>query len=164
MKRLLFLLTLMMGISSMNLYAQTKREEQHAEAQTVRHLVANKRYVISCDRIYPQRGSSRYIGGNYSIEMKGDSLRSYLPYIGVARSASYGGGNVLDFEKVYSDYSYKEGKKGRMIVTMKVDNGAERLEYEITVYSNGKANIRVQPLRCDAVSFSGELELEAAEK
>lgn len=159
MKQILFVLTLLIGVGSVNLYAQSSQEKKEAKAQQVQNLIESKRYVINCDRIYPQRYSSRYISSGYSLEMRGDTLRSYLPYLGVAQSASYTGDNVFDFEKTYSDYQYTEGKKGRKIVTFTVENSNEVFNYEITFYTNGKVNIYIQPLQRDAVSYSGELEL-----
>lgn len=163
MKRILFILVFFMGLGSVNLYAQRKQdklEKQEEKALLVRELVESKRYVINCDRIYPQRYSSRYITDSYSVEMRGDTLRSYLPYIGVAQSPSYGGENVLNFEGVYSNYQCVEGKKGRLIVSFTVENNNETLDYELTIYTNGKANVYIQPLRRDLVSYSGELELD----
>ena len=159
MKRLLFLLTLIMGLGCISLYAQSDKEDQDTKALAIRKIVENKKYIIYCDRIYPQRGSSRYVGREYTVEMKGDTIRSYLPYMGVAHSATYGGMNVLDFEEKYTDYQFKEGKKGRLLVSLRVQNGSETMEYYITIFSNGKADIRIQPMRRDAVSFSGELGL-----
>ena len=161
MKRLFILLTLCMGLSSLSLNAQSnKREnEREAKAQVVREMLESKKYVINCDYIYPMRGKSRYVGSNYSIELKGDTVRSYLPYFGVAHSASYGGKNVLDFEKVCTDYSCKKGKKESLLVTFTIKNEDEVLEYHLTVYPNGSVKVFIQPLKRDSVSYSGELEM-----
>ena len=56
-------------------------------------------------------------------------------------------------------YEYKEGKKGQNIVSFKVKNGYETLDYSITIYPNGSVRIYIQPLRRDPVSFSGEMAL-----
>lgn len=164
MKRLFFLLTLVMGLGSMNLYAQKnkadKRQEETEKALLVKETVQNKQYIIYCTHVYPQYGPSRAVNREYSIEMKGDTLRSYLPYMGVAHSAvTYGGMNVLDFEETVTDYKYREDRKGRLHVSFRARNGEETLDYSLTIYSNGNANVNIIPIHRDPISFSGELEL-----
>lgn len=165
MKRLFILLILVMGLGSLSLSAQsTKEEEQNAKMLLVRKAVESKRYKMSFDRIYPQRGQSRYIGNEYELEIKGDSVSSYLPYFGVAHSASYSGNNVLDFDKEYTDYQFKEGKKESLLVSFKVKSDSEYLEYQLTIYSNGNVRLYIQPLRRDAVSYNGALILDEKEE
>lgn len=166
MKRVFMLLTLVMGLSCLSLYAQSSKgqEKRDSKAQLVQEMIQSKNYVVNCDRIYPLRGRSRYVGGNYSLEVKGDTIKSYLPYIGVAYSANYNGKNVMDFEKGYTNYTFKEGKKNSYIVSFTVDNENEKLDYQLTIYPNGSARIYIQPLRRDAVSYSGELEFPENKK
>lgn len=161
MKRLFILLTLIMGLGCLSLYAQKDKgkEEDNTKAMLIKGVINKKKYIIYCDRIYPQRGPSRNVGREYTVEMKGEKFRSYLPYMGVAHAASYDGMNILDFEEEYYDYKCKEGKKGQYIVSFKVKNGQETLDYSITIYPNGSVRIYIQPLRRDPVSFSGEMAL-----
>ena len=159
MKRLLFLLTLIMGLGCLGLHAQNDTTDPESKAKIIKTVVQNKKYIIYCDKMYPQRGRSRYVGREYTVEMKGDKFRSYLPYMGVAHSASYSGMNIFDFEEEYTNYKYKEDKKGNIIVSFRVQNGSESMEYTITFYPNGKVNIHIQPMKRDSISFSGELGL-----
>ena len=162
MKQLFIFLFLVMGLGGMSLHAQNGKHEsdQSPKALVVREMIESKNYVINCDHMYPMRGQSKYITNDYSIELKGDTVRSYLPYFGVAHSASYGGKNVLDFKKVCTDYSYKEGKKGSWIVSFTVENENETLKYQLTIYPNGTVRVFIQPMRRDSVSYSGEIELD----
>ena len=160
MKRLFMLLILVMGLSNLSLYAQSVKGQRERDSKTivVREKVESKNYVINCDRMYPLRGQSRYVGSNYSIEMRGDTVRSYLPYIGVAQSANYGGNNVLDFKKVYTDYVCKKGKKESLLVSFTVENENETLNYNLTIYPTGSVRVYIQPMKRDAISYSGEID------
>ena len=161
MKRLFILFILAMGLGSLSLCAQSSKRasERDAKAVVVREKIESKNYVIKCDRMYPMRGQSKYVGSDYSITIKGDTVRSYLPYFGVAQSASYGGKNVLDFDKVCTDYTCKEDKKESLIVSFTVENENERLKYHLTIYPNGTVRVFIQPLKRDSISYSGELEI-----
>ena len=162
MKQLFIFFILVMGLGYLSLHAQSGKLENDSKTKVVivKEKIESKSYVIHCDRIYPMRGQSRYITNDYSIELKGDTVRSYLPYFGVAHSASYGGNNVLDFKKVCRDYVIKEGKKGSWVVSFTVENENETLEYQLTIYPNGNVRVFIQPMKRDSVSYSGELELE----
>ena len=160
MKRLFMLLILIMGLGCLSMYAQSGKGQKGQESNdmVVRELIESKNYVIRCDRIYPMRGQSRYVGSDYSIELKGDTVRSYLPYFGVAHSANYGGKNVLDFKKVYTDYTFTEGKKETLLVSFTVENENETLQYHLTIYPNGTVRVFIQPMKRDSVSYSGKLD------
>lgn len=163
MKRLfLFLMLVVVGLGCLGLYAQSNQRqgERDSKSQMVREMLESKHFVVNCDRIYPQRGQSRYVGNDYSLEIKGDSVRSYLPYIGVAHSANYGSTNILDFDEEYTNYTFKEGKKESVQISFTVVNENESLEYYLTVYPNGTTRIFIQPMRRDAVTFNGELQME----
>lgn len=151
-----------MGLGSLSLYAQSSKRasERDAKAVVVREKIESKNYVVKCDRMYPMRGQSKYITNDYSIKLKGDTVRSYLPYFGVAQSASYGGKNVLDFKKVCTKYTCKEDKKGALSVSFTVENENETLQYQLTIYPNGTVRVFIQPMKRDSISYSGELELE----
>ena len=43
------------------------------------------------------KGRSRALTSDYSIEIRNDSVFSYLPYFGVAYNVPYGGGKGLIF-------------------------------------------------------------------
>ena len=96
--------------------------------------------------------------------MRNDSLFSYLPYFGVAHRAPYGGGKGLVFDAPINKYEAKKDKKGRIKIELAVRNEEDSYTYHITLYSNGSANIDVQPNNKDQITFSGKLDVEEPKK
>lgn len=50
---------------------------------------------------------------NYTLEIRNDSVFSYLPYFGVAYNAPYGGGKSLNFNASITGYTTRALKKAK---------------------------------------------------
>ena len=64
----------------------TKEQRRAKVAQMVRQQLAERHYTIEVDHCYPRRGGSRRIDYGYELTVSGDTLKSYLPYLGRAFS------------------------------------------------------------------------------
>lgn len=145
-------------------WAQNREEKKALMERKVNETIHAKQYKINVDYMYPQRGGGRTVTSNYSIEVRNDSLFSYLPYFGVAHRAPYGGGKGLVFDAPINKYEAKKDKKGRIKIELAVRNEEDSYTYHITLYSNGSANIDVQPNNKDQITFSGKLDVEEPKK
>ena len=76
--------------------AQNKKEKKQQREQAVREAVDAKAYKINVDRVMPMKGGSKHLTSDYSLEIRNDSVYSYLPYFGVAYNVPYGGGKGLN--------------------------------------------------------------------
>ena len=104
------LLITAMGISTLS--AQTKKERKELKKQVVEKLVTSGKYKIDVNRALPARGRSITLTSPYSVEIRNDSVISYLPYYGRAYSIPYGGGEGLNFKAPITDYQLDRDKKG----------------------------------------------------
>ena len=91
--RLFWLLGIVLVIAGQSLCAQTKKEKREQKEKEVKELIESKRFTIDVNRAIPMGGRSLNLTSPYSLEMRGDSAISYLPYFGRAYSAPYGGGD-----------------------------------------------------------------------
>ena len=74
----------------------------------------------------PMKGRSRSLTSNYSVEVRNDSVFSYLPYFGEAYNIPYGGGKGLIFNAPISQYQTKHLKKGKVQINFKVNNEEDK--------------------------------------
>ena len=95
-KRLVLLL-LFITASLFVLNAQSKKERRAQKEKQVKELIESGSYRIDVSTAYPQRGRTIQLSSPYSIEIRNDSVFSYLPYYGRAYSIPYGGGQGLIF-------------------------------------------------------------------
>ena len=63
----------------------------------------------------PMKGGSKHLTSDYSLEIRNDSVYSYLPYFGVAYNVPYGGGKGLNFSAPLSEYTSTYSKKREML-------------------------------------------------
>ena len=156
--RIIFSLLLITAMSMPTLSAQTKKEKKELKKQAVEKLVTSGKYKINVNRALPARGRSVTLTSPYSVEIRNDSVISYLPYYGRAYSIPYGGGEGLNFKAPLTDYKLEWDKKE----TAKIKFSARRedkFDFSIDVFSNGSSTIFVNMQNRQSISFQGELDM-----
>lgn len=133
---------------------ETKARRQAEVAERIKDGVENRRFLIDVRQMYPQSGPARTLTSSFTLEVKGDTLISYLPYYGRAYRLPYGGGKGLNFTATMSDYSVERGK-GKWEVSLDVKNDEDTYRYQITVCDNAASTIDVIALNRESISFSG---------
>ena len=87
--RMIFLLLLMAVTGVPALSAQTRKEKKEMKQKAVKELVLSEKYKIDVNRAIPATGRSVSLTSPYSVEIRNDSVISYLPYYGRAYSIPY---------------------------------------------------------------------------
>jgi hypothetical protein len=77
--------------------AEERAARAAEQAKAVKTALQERNYQIAVNRMYPSRGASKTVSSGYTVEVRNDSLISYLPYFGRAYDVPYGGGNGLNF-------------------------------------------------------------------
>ena len=138
-------------------------EERAARAaeqkRKVEAALAQRNYKIGVDHMYPMKGPSRNVSYGYSVEVRNDSLISYLPYIGGVYRVPYGGGMGLNFEERIGSYRETQVKNKRRI-EIEVKNIEDTYLYSLEIFDNGSSSIDVQALQRDRISFSGKMKFD----
>lgn len=139
------------------LTAAERAQREREEAMQVEKALAERQYTISISMMFPRRGNAVSVTPDYSVQMKGDSLFSYLPYFGRAYSIPYGGGNGLHFAAPVKGYESAKGKNGRTRVTIQVEHENDRLTYSLDIFPNGHADIDVVSREREPINYSGDM-------
>ena len=161
-KKLLSIMLLVVALATLEGCATAEERAARAAEQAARVKVAltEKRYKIMVERMYSMRGGSKNVSSNYSVEVRNDSLFSYLPYFGRAFQVPYGGGKGLNFTERIGSYRESQGKHGQRHIEIDVRNDEDTYLYTIDVYDNGNSDIEVQPRQRERISYSGEMVFE----
>jgi len=133
-----------------------QKEENSVKETTLREAIEHRAFIIEVDRAFPMGGNSRMLTSLYSLEIRGDSVKSYLPYFGRAYSVPYGGGDGLIFNAVVADYQSTIDKKGKAEITFKTNSKEDLFTYRITISSFGTASIQVTSNNRQLISYSGK--------
>jgi hypothetical protein len=163
MKKLLF--SILLGSSACAMLSGCASAEERAaraaeQAAKVTKALEARDYKIAVNRMYPMKGSSRSVSYGYSVEVRNDSLISYLPYFGGAYNVPYGGGKGLNFSERIGSYRESQKNNGERQIEINVTNEEDTYIYLIKVFSNGNSSIDVTSRQRDHISYSGELEVK----
>ena len=120
-------------------------------------IIEHGRFTIEVDRALPMGGRTVHLTTPYSLEMRGDSAISYLPYFGRAYSLPYGGGDGMRFEESITDYQSTFDKKGTARIKFVARTKEDTFRFDVQVFSNGSAIISVTPTNRQNITYQGEL-------
>lgn len=159
MKKLIFLLS--MAAAAAGCGVQAGRTATPEMAAAVAERLESGYYTIYVEVMTPSRGRSITLSHPWNIVVDGETLHSWLPYVGMADMPTMPGPqDGLDFDAPIKDYSIKPGRRGAIEVEFWVMSSEDRYDYSITVYPNGRVYLRVSPDRKSAVTFDGRLSLD----
>ena len=138
--------------------SQQRAERRQQLAHQVERAVSSRQLKIEVTTMSTQRYGSHMVTPDFFVAMRGDTLESYLPFFGRAYALPYGSPSQgLNFTSLIKGYRQSALKHNGMRMELEVASQEDRYRYQIDVYPNGKAYIRVQGQERDAVSFDGEL-------
>ena len=139
----------------------TKQERAERLAQTrqsIMEALANRQLRIEVRSMNTMRYGSRIVTPDFFLELRGDTLRSYLPYLGVAHQAPMASPSEgLNFETVMKSYHQSNPKPDLARLEIEAKTKEDFFVYHIEVYYTGKAFISVQSQHRDPISFDGEV-------
>ena len=139
----------------------TSEERAAQKAEQVKKVAAAlnaRNYKISVARMYPMSGQSKTVSYGYSVEVRNDSLFSYLPYFGRAYNVPYGGGKGLNFSAPIGSYQERTMKNGMRRIEIGLTNEEDTYLYTLEVFDNGSASVNVQARQREHISYSGDME------
>ena len=107
-----------------------------------------------------QHYGSRVVSPEFFLELRGDTLQSYLPYLGQAyqapMSTTWQG---LNFEEPVIGLTESHPKSNLTVFEMAVRTKEDQYYYTIEVYDNGRAYVSVRFQHRDPISFDGACDL-----
>ena len=134
----------------------TKKERKQ---MAVLDAISDKRWHIDITSMNTMRYGSRSVTPDFFLELRGDTLRSYLPYLGQAQvSPSLSPTMGLNFEERVRQYQESRPKGKYTQIDIDVKTKEDTYHYVIDIYDSGDAYIRVRSLNRDPISFDGTLE------
>ena len=104
------------------------------------------------------RYGARTVTPDFFLELRGDSLISYLPYMGQSHGAALTSypAQGLNFETRIMNYQRNWPKPHMKRIELDAKTQEDTYHYIIEVYDSGAANIRVRSMYKDPVGFDGE--------
>ena len=144
--------------------SKEKAARKTEQAAKVKAALAERHYKIvvnsMADMSEKDEKRSPQLKSNYRLEVRNDSLISFLPQYGynqILGEAGVGTGGLRLYEPI-SSYQEELTKKGKRHIEISVEKDNDTLLYVIEVSAKGHSNISVRSHRRDRMSFSGHME------
>lgn len=158
---MLILLALMAFLTACTASQSVSEQKRAGKGEQVSTVVQNalnsKHFTLNVNNMYPVSASSKYVGGEFFLEVKGDTLRSYLPYFGAVYHSSYNMGNALDFEQKMESFQQVRKKKNCTTIYISVRTAEDFFKYTLNIFDNGRFDLYVLPVNRQSISYDGEL-------
>ncbi|GAB1453066.1 DUF4251 domain-containing protein [Draconibacterium sp.] len=163
MKNLLIISILIFSVFTTNAQDKKSKKELKAEKKAqqreeIKSIVESKTFVFKANTANPMRGRTVNLTSDYDVKVTRDSIFSYLPFFGVAYSASYGGtDSPMIFNHPFETINFENTKNG-YLVKVSVKNNNDRLEYSFHISVTGSTSLNVSSLNRQAISYNGNIE------
>ena len=140
---------------------KTEQAEKMKAALAERHYKIVVNSMVDVDPSEPNKKRSQKLEYNYWLEVRNDSLISFLPQYGYyhLQSISGVGGWHPFFSERISEYQEELTKKSKRRIEISVDKNSDILTFVIEVAANGNSNISVRSRQRERIWFAGNLML-----
>ena len=149
----------MLALAGCSTMTQAEREAKRAErAEYVKKTLDDRHYKIDIDMMHTRRIGSKTVTSDWLLEVKGDTLVSYLPYFGVVYEATYASSTGLNFTAPIKGYEDTGFNNGRRTIRLQANSDEDVIDYRLEVMDNGRVAIDVTPNKREGISYSGNLD------
>lgn len=139
---------------------QERAEQREKRRQAVAEAIATRRLHIDVSMMNTLRYGTKSVSPDFYLELRGDTLCSYLPYLGQAFQASMMSPTIgLNFEEPILQYTESKPKANKTRLELDVKTQEDTYHYLIDVYETGEAQLQVRSVNRDPVSFDGSVGL-----
>ena len=154
------MLMVFVALAMANCASQQERAERRMKMrQTVEEAVANRQLHIDIQSMNTLRYGARTVTSDFFLELRGDTLRSYLPYLGQAHQAPFTSPSIgLNFEMPILHYTESRPKENLYRLELNVKTQEDTYYYMVELFDTGEAFINVRSQNRDPISFSGTID------
>lgn len=157
MRKILFLIALMVLVFT-GCATQQQAEKKELMRKAVAEAVAKRQMHIEITSMNTLRYGARTVTPDFFLELRGDTLHSYLPYLGQAHQAPMlTPAQGLNFETAIQALRESHPKSHLTRIEMDVRTIEDFYLYVVELFDTGKAYIHVTSMHRDPISFDGEL-------
>jgi hypothetical protein len=169
-----FTLTILMIFSVTLIFAQStekkskkqlKAEQKALKIQLIKELVDSKTFAFKATSVIPKNEKTRTLTSDFGIEVKNDSVFSYMPYFGNTYSRDYSSfkDSPMGFMQPFESYKKTKTKSG-YDVDISVKNEHDVIDLAFHISKTGSASVTASSINRQAISYMGEVLAPAAKK
>jgi len=137
---------------------QIKAEQKALKIQQIKELVDNKTFVFKATSVIPKNEKTRSLPPDFGIEVRKDSVFSYMPYLGNTYSRDYSSfkDSPMGFMQPFESYKRTKTKSG-YDVDVRVKNEHDVIDLVFHISKTGSASLTASSINRQAISYTGEI-------
>ena len=135
-----------------------KAELKAEQTKQIRSIIDSKNYTFKAETVKPINTKTMTFTSDFGIEVRGDSIFSYLPYYGntYVRDFSSHKNSPMGFAQPIYSYSRKYVKSGYKI-KIKVKNENEFIDLNFHISKTGYTSLSATFISRQSISYDGEI-------
>lgn len=138
--------------------ASTKDEGAARRAVDIVQKVERGALKVRLTMAQPRRFPAKMLDYGYAVELRNDSIFSYLPFYGRAYRADFSQKSPLDFESKIQEKQVGKGRRGAVLLRVKTRAGSvDDYVYRFSIFENGRVYLDVVGTNREQISFTGEV-------
>jgi hypothetical protein len=151
MKYFLSVVALLLVVS----YSNGQKPENELSPD-VASMIQSHNFEFVAESANPMRGRSIFLSPGYTLNVKTDSLISFLPYYGRAYQATLDPASAgIKFTSTDFEYREKPRKKRGWDIQLKPKDVQNSPQLYLSISANGQASLRVTLIDRQSISFQG---------
>lgn len=162
-----FTLIILLFFSVTQIYAQNpenkskkqlRTEQKALKTQRLKDLVDSKTFVFRATSVIPKNEITKSLKSDFGIEVRNDSVFSYMPYYGNTYSRNYMSfkDSPMGFMKPYESYKKIKTRRG-YDVDIRVKNEHDIIDLSFHFSKSGDASLTASSINRQAISYMGEI-------
>lgn len=125
----------------------------------VKNIVDSSQFTFVAERMNPLRGRNRILTSYYDVEVKPDTLSSFLPYFGRSFQAPMDPSkSPLEFHSYNFTYKVTQKNPDQWQVFINPKDRQEIQQLMFTIFNNGTATLNIVSTNRDPISFYGHIQ------
>ena len=113
--------------------------------------------IIDMQRMLPVRSTWEELEPAYRLEIHGNEVISYLPYVWGSSLNKEIRMNYLNFTVLLRGFTHEVNKHGHHVYRFNVQHSAYTFFFNVTVNQRGTALVEISSDGCDPISFEGRV-------
>jgi hypothetical protein len=122
-------------------------------------IIHSQHFTFVATMALPTSGESRYLNGDYTLNITKDSIQSFLPFYGRAYTAPFDpNDNGIKFISKDFDYKLTVSEKGNYEISIRPRGVRNGYQLYLSISKNGYSSLRVSSNNRESISFYGRIQ------
>lgn len=163
----ILILTIFLAFSSTCIYTwnsvqkskkQLKAEKKAQQIKQIREIVGSKNFIFKAESVNPVNAGTKKLTSDFGIEVRNDSIFSYMPYYGNSYSRDYTSFKNSPMGFIQPMESYRQiRRKSGYAIDIKVKNEHDVIDLTFHISKTGITSVSASSINRQNITYTGEI-------